>query len=128
MPAYEYRCLDCKERITIHQTYEDYGVKKVRCPACRSEKLQRIIGRVRVTKSDDAYTSSFDDMSAGGGFDESDPQSMARMMRKMSTELGEEIPPELDEVVGRLEAGESPEEIEKSMPDLGAEEGMDPLG
>jgi hypothetical protein len=33
--------------------------------------------------------------------------------------LGEEVPPEFDEVVGRLESGESPEEIEESMPDLG---------
>jgi hypothetical protein len=44
---------------------------------------------------------------------------MARMMRKMGDELGEEMPEEFDEVVGRLEAGESPEQIEESMPDLG---------
>jgi hypothetical protein len=42
------------------------------------------------------------------------------MMRKMGSELGEETPPEFDEVVGRLESGESPDEIEESMPDLGA--------
>ncbi len=41
------------------------------------------------------------------------------MMRKMGQELGEELPPEFDEVVDRLEAGENPEEIEESMPDLG---------
>ena len=46
---------------------------------------------------------------------------MARMMRKMGQELGEEMPPEFDEVVDRLEAGESPDEIEKTMPDLGGE-------
>jgi hypothetical protein len=44
-------------------------------------------------------------------------------MRKMGSELGEELPPEYDEVVDRLDAGESPEEIEKSMPDLGAADG-----
>jgi hypothetical protein len=43
------------------------------------------------------------------------------MMRKMSREVGEDMPPEFDEVVDRLEAGESPEEIEKSMPELGGD-------
>jgi hypothetical protein len=44
------------------------------------------------------------------------------MMRKMSNEMGEEIGPEFNEVVDRLEAGQSPEDIEKDIPDLG--EGM----
>ncbi len=44
---------------------------------------------------------------------------MARVMRKMGDELGEEMPPEFDEVVDRLESGQSPEEIEESMPELG---------
>jgi hypothetical protein len=45
---------------------------------------------------------------------------MARFMRKMGREMGEELPAEFDEVVDRLESGETPEEIEKSMPELGA--------
>ena len=46
------------------------------------------------------------------------------MMRAMSAEMGEDLGPELEEVVERLERGESPEEIEKTMPDLlGEEEG-----
>jgi predicted double-glycine peptidase len=43
------------------------------------------------------------------------------MMREMSGEIGEEMGPEFDEVVSRLEKGESPEDIERAMPDLGAE-------
>ena len=39
-------------------------------------------------------------------------------MRRMSGELGEEMPPEFDEVVDRLEKGQSPEEIERDLPDL----------
>ena len=44
---------------------------------------------------------------------------MGQMMRKMGKEMGEEMPPEFDEVVDRLESGQSPEDIEKSIPDLG---------
>jgi hypothetical protein len=54
--------------------------------------------------------------------DENDPKSMARFMRKMASEMGDEageaMPPEFDEVVGRLEAGESPESIEQTMGDV----------
>ena len=42
------------------------------------------------------------------------------MMRKMGKEMGEELPPEFDDVVDRLESGQSPEEIESALPDLGA--------
>jgi hypothetical protein len=36
-------------------------------------------------------------------------------MRKMSEETGEDMGPEFDEMVGRLEAGESPDDVERSM-------------
>jgi hypothetical protein len=37
----------------------------------------------------------------------------------MSRETGEDLGPEFSEVVGRLESGQSPEQIEKDLPDLG---------
>lgn len=55
------------------------------------------------------------DPSAMGGFDENDPVSIARYARKMGRELGEEMPPEFDEVVDRLESGQSPEEVEHEL-------------
>jgi hypothetical protein len=60
-----------------------------------------------------------------GDLDESDPRSVARWMRKMSDEVGEDMGPEFEEVVDRLEAGEDPDEIENSMPDLAGEVGDD---
>jgi hypothetical protein len=82
--------------------------------------------RVRVAKSDesrmDSLAGDFSDPSALAGL-EKDPQALGRMMRKMGKELGEEIPPEFGEVVDRLEKGQSPEEIEKELPDLGADVG-----
>ena len=128
MPAYDFRCKNCQTQTTIHQTYEQYGVEDVVCPNCDSRDMERIIGRVRFSRSEESRMESLDDMSSWGDVDESDPKSMARMMRKMSSELGEEIPPEFNEVVDRLESGESPDDIEKSMPDLGTEEGFDSLG
>lgn len=124
MPTYEYRCLECGKNVSIYQRYEEYGRKKVRCTQCGSKDLQRRIGRVRFARSEEARMDSYSDMADWGDIDENDPRAMGRMMRQMSSELGEEMPPEFDEVVGRLEAGESPEEIEQSMPELG-EGGVD---
>ena len=56
------------------------------------------------------------------GLDEEDPRALGKFMRKMSQEMGEEMPGEFNEVVDRLEKGESPESIEASMPELA--EGM----
>jgi hypothetical protein len=49
-------------------------------------------------------------------------------MRKMANETGEDLGPEFEEVVGRLEAGEDPDSIEQSMPDLGGGAGGDDFG
>lgn len=58
------------------------------------------------------------------GFDglEDDPKAMGQMMRKMGNEMGEDLPPEFDEVVDRLESGQNPEDIEKAIPDLGGDD------
>jgi hypothetical protein len=37
------------------------------------------------------------------------------MMKRMGGEMGEDLGPEFTEMVGRLEAGEDPESIEKSL-------------
>ena len=126
MPRYDYRCQSCKKRSVIFQTYAEYGRKKVKCPHCGSTELQRLIGRVRIARSEESRLDELSDPSDWGDVDENDPRSMARMMRKMGSELGEDMPGEFDEVVDRLEAGEDPEDIEESMPDLGGgEEDLD---
>jgi len=110
-------------------TYAEYGARPVACPACRSKDVRRRLPRVRLAKSEesrvDDLAGDFSDPSALAGL-ENDPQAMGRMMRKMGKEMGEEMPPEFNEVVGRLEKGESPDEIEKTMPELG--EGPGPGG
>ncbi|MDD5371154.1 MAG: zinc ribbon domain-containing protein [Anaerolineaceae bacterium] len=119
MPSYEFRCRDCRRRFELFLSYNDYGAKPVRCPHCQSDNIQRKIGRVRVARSSESRMESMADPSALAGIDE-DPRALGKMMREMSSEVGEEMGPEFDEVVGRLEAGQSPDEIEKQLPDLGA--------
>ncbi len=122
MPTYQYQCLSCKKRFEIFLTYQEYGVKKINCPRCASEQVQRRIGRIRFAKSEESRLDSLTDPSGLEGL-ENDPRALGKMMRKMSNEMGEDVGPEFDEVVDRLEAGQSPEDIEKSIPDLGGEAG-----
>jgi hypothetical protein len=72
-----------------------------------------------VAKSEDSRLDSLDPENLMAGVDEDDPRSLGRFMRKMSSEMGEDMGDEFNEVVDRLESGESPESIEETMPDLG---------
>jgi putative FmdB family regulatory protein len=119
MPTYDFICNDCNERFDVFLTFAEYGRKKVSCTHCKSKNVRRRMTKVRVAKSDEGRMESMaDDFSGFEGL-EDDPKSMGRMMRKMGREMGEELPPEFNEVVDRLESGQSPDEIEKSIPDLG---------
>ena len=53
------------------------------------------------------------------GLQDDNPQAIAAMMRQMSESMGEPMDPEVNEVVDRLAAGESPEAIDAAMPALG---------
>ncbi len=122
MPTYEFRCQACKNRVGLQMSYAEYGVKPPVCPVCGSRDLTRLIGRVRVAKTEDQRMDAMSDPSFLSGVDENDPKSMARARKKMGREMGEDLPPEFGEVTDRLEAGESPEAIEKTMPELGSAE------
>lgn len=125
MPTYDFICLDCKRHFDLFMTYSEYGTKPVACPHCSSSSVRRRMTRVRIAKSEDSRLEGLGDFSDPSALDglEDDPQALGRMMRKMGKELGEEMPPEFDEVVDRLEKGQSPEEIESALPDLGGDDG-----
>jgi putative FmdB family regulatory protein len=122
MPNYLYICKNCKKRFEIFMSYSEYGTRPVHCPHCQSDQVQRRIGRVRFARSEESRLESMADPSSLDGL-EDDPKALGRMMRQMSHEMGEEMGPEFDEVVDRLEAGQSPDDIEKAIPDLGGDEG-----
>jgi len=126
VPIYEYRCQDCNRRVSIFwRTFSDAEEGAPVCPRCGGADLIRLVSRVRIVRSEESRLDDLSDFSDFPDLDENDPRSLGRWMRKMSREMGEDLGPEFDEVVGRLEAGESPEEIEKTMPELAGEGGDD---
>ncbi len=120
MPIYEYRCNGCGRRVSIFwRSLSELETKSPRCSRCGSQNLTRLVSRVAVLRSEESQMESLADPSAFGDLDENDPKSIGRWMRKMSREMGEDLGDEFGEVVDRLEAGENPEDIEASMPELG---------
>lgn len=126
MPIYEYRCLHCGKRVSLLvRSFAAADMTQPRCPACQSEELRRLVSKVAVMRSEESHIEDLADPSSLGDVDENDPRSVARWMRRMSKETGEDLGDEFHEVVDRLEAGESPEQIEATMPDLGAADDAD---
>jgi putative FmdB family regulatory protein len=129
MPIYEYRCHDCRRRVSVWwRTFSEAETDTPRCPRCGGERLDRLVSKVRVIRSEESRLEDLADPTSLGDLDEEDPRSIARWMRKMSHEAGEDMGPEFEEVVDRLEAGESPEDMEESMPDLAGDSGDDAFG
>ena len=119
MPTYDFICNTCEKRFDVFMTFSEYGKKAVHCAHCQSDNVRRRMTKVRIAKSDESrLESAADDFSGMDGI-EDNPEAFARMMRKMGGEMGQDLPSEFNDVVDRLEAGQSPEEIESALPDLG---------
>ncbi len=127
MPIYEYRCADCRKKVSVFfRSFSAVNQDQPRCPICQGTHLTKMVSKVRVIRGGAATggEDGFDD-SMLDDLDENDPRSLGRMMRRMADETGEDIGPEFGEVVNRLEKGEDPEAIEKSMPELAEMGGPD---
>lgn len=107
MPIYEYRCNACGRRVSVFQRSVSAAVQAT-CDRCGSADLSRLISRFAVMKADSAFADDFDRLP---DFDEDDPRAVARWARRMAEEAGEDLGPEFEDAVSRMERGEIPEEF-----------------
>ncbi|MCH7480814.1 MAG: zinc ribbon domain-containing protein [Chloroflexi bacterium] len=126
MPIYPFNCRNCNKRFSVTQSYEEYGQREVTCPHCSSHDTARRLARVRFARSEESRMDALADPAALAGL-EDDPKAMGKMMRQMSNEFGDDMgdsgsDAEFNEVIDRLESGQSPEQIEKDLPALGGVE------
>ncbi len=105
MPIYEYRCEACGKisEFLIIKAGDDVAP---RCKRCKSEKMVRVLSRVRVVRSEESRMESLADSSKWGGLDENDPKSMAKWMKRMGHELGEDVG-DVDEMIDEAMAEEA---------------------
>ncbi len=115
MPLYEFRCNRCHRVFGLLVRSFQHEVA-ASCPRCGSTNVRRLVSRFAVLRSEESRADELADVATDmGDLDENDPRSIARWARRMKNEIGEDVGPEFDEMVDRLEAGESPESIEQSL-------------
>ncbi len=118
MPVYEFRCIDCRKRFEVRLTYAEYDGYQAKCPHCGSDRVTRFIRKVRFALGDRSRLAELADPANMSALDD-DPQALGRMMREMKTQLGaNDLPGEFDEVVDRLEKGQTPDQIENDLPEI----------
>lgn len=61
------------------------------CKFCKSKDLEQLFSRFASPKSEESRLESLADPSSLSGLDENDPGSVARWMKKMGKELGEDF-------------------------------------
>jgi putative FmdB family regulatory protein len=109
MPIYEYECVSCQRRTSVLTMRVSEKVEAV-CRHCGGSDMQRLMSRFAMPKSEEARMDALADPSNFGDLDENDPKSVARVMRRMGQEMGDEFSgPEFDQAIAEIESGEGGE-------------------
>jgi putative FmdB family regulatory protein len=141
MPIYEFYCAECHTIFNFFSRKVDTATRPP-CPRCRKTRLERQVSMFAATgkareegEGGEAGDLPVDEGKMEGamealageaeGLDENDPRQAAQLMRKFSKMTGMEFGRGMEEALGRLEAGENPEQIEQELGD--AMEGEDPF-
>ncbi len=109
MPIFEFRCQQCRKKTTALVLVRA-RMHEVRCAHCGSADLAKLVSRFATVKSEADRLDSLADPASFGNIDENDPSSVARWMKKMGREMGEDFGDELDQA------------MEEEMPGGGSEE------
>ncbi len=141
MPIYEFYCADCHTVFNFLSRTINTS-KRPACPRCGRPDLQRQVSRFAISKGRTEESDEAGDMPdldeakmerlmaelerESEGMDEDNPQQMARVMRKLYEGSGLPLGGKWAEAIRRMEAGESPDDIEDEMGDLMDEEGPMP--
>lgn len=114
MPIYEYYCDDCQDRVPLFfRSFGEVETRPAICPQCGGSNLERVISKVAVVQTGSTGQPSGPVSGSQPAADQSDPQSLARAMREAGQ--GKDFGREFKEVTTRLEVGEKPASIEKSL-------------
>jgi putative FmdB family regulatory protein len=90
MPIYEYVCQECHRRSGfLIRTAGDSD--QIVCSHCQSHKLQRIMSRFSAVRSEESRLENLADPNRWSGLDENDPASVAKFVKHMGSEMGEEM-------------------------------------
>jgi putative FmdB family regulatory protein len=114
MPVYEYRCKNCRRKVSV-LVMGFSGAGDVTCSFCGGKDLTRLFSTFATVRTDqDIYGDILDDSALVNRMMHNDPTAMVEWSRRMGGTDGEKAP-EYQEMVERLERGESYESV---MPEM----------
>ena len=128
MPIYEFYCESCHTVFNFFSQRVNTE-KRPDCPKCDRSRLERqvsvfSVSRNRAEQNSDPFEGVDESrleqaiMSMAGeleGLDQDNPQQAVRAMRKVMDQAGIELGDGVEEAIGRLEAGDDPDEIEATL-------------
>jgi putative FmdB family regulatory protein len=119
MPIFEYVCTKCGRKMSFLVLSPD--TFKPLCKSCKSPELEQLFSRFAMPKSEEKRLESLADPSTFSGLDENDPGSVARWMKKMGKEMGEDLGGEdidqlAEEAAQEASGGEAKEDENNSGP------------
>jgi putative FmdB family regulatory protein len=120
MPVYEYRCNNCRRRVSV---YMRNVATQPKCPHCDGLDLSRLFSTFAVRGTyKDIYEDILSDRKLTDGLMSSDPRALADWNKRMSRGMEDEtVTPEYEEILDRMEHGEIPKMPEVGMPEDAAE-------
>ena len=89
MPIFEYYCRKCKRKMSF--LVMSPSSFKPSCKFCGGEDIEQLYSRFAMPKSEESRLEALADPSSLSGLDENDPGSVARWMKKMGKEMGEDF-------------------------------------
>ena len=128
MPIYEFYCSDC--HMIFNFLSKTVNTKKrPGCPKCENRRLERRVSLFSTVSGEKGEADDgMDDIdesklekamgllaSEADRMDENDPRQAAQFMRKLTDITGVNLNPQMEEALGRMEAGEDPEAVEADM-------------
>lgn len=102
MPIYEYLCRACGKRCSI-LVLNLRNPPPAGCRHCGSSQVDRLLSRFAAPKSEEARLESLTDPDNFGAFDENDPHSTARFMKKMGDAIGEDVGDDMESMMEQAE-------------------------
>lgn len=96
MPIFEYRCADCRRRFSVLVGVVA-GAADTKCPRCGSGSVSKLISRFAVARSEDDLIDDIADPDKLGDLE--DPRAMAKWMKQVGREMGEDLGDDFDELV-----------------------------
>lgn len=110
MPVYEYWCKKCRRKVSLYVKGFS-GIADPTCPNCSGKEMTRLFSTFSMGRTDhDVYENILNDSDLVNRMMHNDPKAMLEWSRRMGGTEGEKEP-EYQEMVERLERGESVESL-----------------